>query len=894
MGRTFTSTPAWSLSLTGERFVLETAAARLTGGVLKLSSARVQKGFLWASFVVPQGKAADLVLGGLPNEEAVEMLGALRAAIAQAQYKADLKALEKRLVPALTAVVEWVASTRKSFVKAFETRGWLSHEMILQLNANKPSDLDEVLQYPELAHRVAEEPDDVRKALDFWRRPLPEIAQTWNSKHLARVLVDDRSFFDSVESSPLTQEQAEAVVCFDNRVLLVASAGSGKTSTMVAKAAYALHRGYFESSQILLLAFNNKAAAELQARIEQRFRRVGLDNQPVAASTFHSFGLDVIGAATGKKPSLASWVDQGSEDEKLQSFVDELRATDVRFRAEWDLFRFVLGRDLPAFGKEQEEPEDWDPTTRRAGFRTAQGEVVKSRGELLIANWLFFNGVDYVYEAAYKVDTADAAHRQYFPDFYLPQVDAYLEHWALNAQGKAPEAFTGYMQGMAWKRGVHAANGTKLLQTTMAGVWSGEAWEYLERELKRLGLELKPDPERDIKGRSPVEAQRLLQTIRAFLTHVKCNRLSMEMLRARLQDGVAGDFRFRHQVFLNIFEKLWNRWERLLREERVIDFDDMLNQAADCIEQGKWESPYQLVMVDEFQDSSQARARLIAALVAKPGKHLFAVGDDWQSINRFAGADLAVMTDFEQRFGSAVTLKLETTFRCPQALCDISGRFVQKNPQQLRKTVRSAKATPVQPLRIIGVDSESAVRGVLEAYVASLAAEHAAGAAPVRVLLLGRYRKQSSFMPGRFDTSKVSVEFATIHASKGREADHVLVVGLTNGRMGFPSLVEDDPVLRLAMPSADTFEFSEERRLFYVALTRAKVSVTLVTVTTMCSAFVTELQKDFNLPIESVDGGSSGADVCKQCGMGLMVPRKSKYGLFMGCSNFPRCRNKQP
>lgn len=237
---------------------------------------------------------------------------------------------------------------------------------------------------------------------------------------MAEELVASRSFFDNVEKSPLTREQAEAVICCDNRVLLVASAGSGKTSTMVAKAGYALKNRHFEPEHMLLLAFNNDAAAELRERIKARLEPLGLPAERVVAKTFHAFGLDVIGAATGKRPSLAPWVESGRSQEVLLEMVDDIKSVDVLFRVKWDLFRLVFGQDLPTFGKENANPEAWDKAAGRDGFWTLNNEVVRSRGELLIANWLFYNGVRYVYEGPYKVDTADAQHRQYRPTSTSP------------------------------------------------------------------------------------------------------------------------------------------------------------------------------------------------------------------------------------------------------------------------------------------------------------------------------------------------------------------------------------------------------------------------------------------------------------------------------------------
>ena len=536
------------------------------------------------------------------------------------------------------------------------------------------------------------------------------MADNINERHLAKELRESKAFFDKVEKSPLTDEQARAVVCFDNRVLLVASAGSGKTSTMVAKAGYALAKGYFTADRMLLLAFNNDAAAELRERIKERLAPLGLPAEKVVAKTFHAFGLDVIGLATGKRPSLAPWLENGRDLDTLLEMVNELKDKDTTFRTNWDLFRVVLGQDLPKFGKESEFPDSWDSATRTEGFWTLNGEVVKSRGEQIIANWLFYNGVKYEYEAPYRIDTADATHRQYRPDFYLPDIDAYLEHWAVNAQGNPPPEFEGYKEGMTWKKAVHAENETTLLETTMAGLWSGEALGYLTAELTQRGVVLDPNPDRPVPGRKPIENPRLARTFRAFLTHAKSNRLTVAELRSRLDAGLAGNFRFRHHIFLGLFEQLWAAWEDRLKREKCIDFEDMLGLAADCIEQGRWTSPYELIMVDEFQDVSQARARLVSSLLREPGKCLFAVGDDWQSINRFAGSDLAVMTDFEAKFGRAVTLKLENTYRCPQSLCDISSQFVQKNPKQIRKKVRSAKPDIASPIQIVRVDDEGKIR----------------------------------------------------------------------------------------------------------------------------------------------------------------------------------------
>lgn len=670
---------------------------------------------------------------------------------------------------------------------------------------------------------------------------------------------------------------------------MIASAGSGKTSTLIAKAGYVIQKGYFKPSEILLLAFNRDAANELRDRLKARLNPLGIDTEDVASKTFHAFGLEVIGEATGKRPSVASWLDSGQDLATLQELVDELKDRNETFRTNWDLFRVVFGQDLPEFGKEQDSPDSWDKEKATEGFWTLNGEVVKSRGEQLLANWLFYNGVEYLYEAPYSLDTASSQYRQYHPDFYFPQIDTYLEHWALDKNGEPPPDFSGYKESMLWKKKLHRDNGTKLLETTMAELWSGSAFKYLSDELTAAGIELDPNPDRPSTGRRPIENPRLVKIFRSFLIHKKNNQLSLKQLKDRIENGAAGRFRYRHSMFLSLFENLFNAWEAKLRAEKSIDFEDMLLQAFNHIDSGRWRSPYKLIMVDEFQDASKLRAQLVKGLLRDTDRYLFAVGDDWQSINRFAGSDLSVMTDFGSVYGNSVRLKLETTFRCPQTLCDISSEFIQKNPQQLSKTVKSFKDDVNQPLRIVRVDDESEIKSAMELQLRRIADSIDDHANPARILVLGRYKSDLQFVPS-FSNKRLRVDFMTAHSSKGLEAEHVIIPHVTSEIMGFPSRIEDDPVMQLAMPATEKFEYAEERRLFYVALTRAKESVTLITVYKRESSFITELIKQNNIQVLDINGVDQTSQLCPSCGQGFMTAKKGKYGDFLGCSKYPQCR----
>jgi DNA helicase-4 len=561
------------------------------------------------------------------------------------------------------------------------------------------------------------------------------------------------------------------------------------------------------------------------------------------------------------------------------------------------LYKFVYADDVRKFDG-REEPEDWDRQSGARGFRTRNGEIVKSKEERTIADWLYFNGVRYEYEGSYKHETADATHRQYRPDFYYPDAKLYHEHFALDESGMPPDHFEGYLDSVRWKRELHSTNETPLYETTSAGLRAGTALDGLAQELTSRGIGLDPREDRPLAGRPIPPDRELARSLRVFQVHAKSNRLSVTELRQRLADRPGLGLHGRHQLFLQLYERISAEWERRLAANNLVDFEDMLNQAADHIKAGRWRSPYRLVLADEFQDASLARARLLQALVLEPGRFLCAVGDDWQSINRFAGADIKVMSHFEEIFGEAETRFLSTSFRCPQALCDLSGTFVSRNPAQLAKTVKAINEQ--NPVAVVchAVAEETGIEPLVEAHLRQLSERVKSGEVEtgpegyVAVFVLGRYwhNKPSDLEEWREEFApNLRVTFSTIHGAKGLEADYVCIVGLTQGRYGFPSQMEDDPIYQLAMPEAESFPYAEERRLLYVALTRARRLAMLYTVEAQVSEFLIELQGDpYRIPIRRGDSAST-SKVCLACGRGLLVRKQGRHGAFLGCSRFPAC-----
>lgn len=718
-----------------------------------------------------------------------------------------------------------------------------------------------------------------------------------NQSVLAKKRIEKKAFFDSVEKNPLTDEQVHACICMDDNVMVVAAAGSGKTSTMVAKAGYVLGENLVTADQILMLAFNSAAAKELGERVAERLKAVpGIEG--VASQTFHAFGLMVIGAATGRKPRIAPWVDKGEEGKVMTEITDRLIAEDRSFARDWDMFRTVYAREVRN-GRGQSEPDGYK--NGKKGFNTYSGEVVKSDQERRIADWLFFCGVRFEYEREYEHPTADEKHSAYNPDFFYPELNLYHEHFAIDRDGQSPFG-DAYLQSAAWKRQLHQRMGTELFETTSAQMNSNRrrsgdpgndnALRRLGLELTRRGQVLDFDVNRQVKGPLPIPSQTVVRLILTFHRHVKNNSLTIDQLQANI-DALEGDTA-RLELFLGIYERVAEAWDQKLRDGNFIDFEDMLIQAAEHIEQGRYISPHKVVLADEFQDSSRARVRMLKALTKAKGTHLCVVGDDWQGINRFAGSDIAVMTEFEKLFEGATRLVLSTTFRCPPKICEVSSNFVQRNPAQIRKQVRTTNSAAGEAIRIFGFKDMEAIAGHIEGVLGQLHDESSSGGRKVRALLLGRYRDDEPYQLAAWQRrfgKKLDIAFKTIHSSKGLEAEHVFLLNVVGGNRGFPSQIEDDPVFQIAMPAPDDFDVAEERRLFYVALTRASREIRIYTSLKKPSRFINELQTKDKLVIEAVDG--EAAIPCPKCNQGVLKLRKGKRGPFLGCDAFPKCDHTQ-
>lgn len=902
-GRYLTGSPNWLLSIQDTALELTISGRTHRVNIVEEATYRLTLGLFWSDITFYPGHSSEVKVDGLPNNESKALHSAIANALVEIRIREDIAFLEQ----AQATMLAWLREKSVREDTARTTRRWFTSRAQFELERTRPCvDIQAIRQcLKKRAKHVLFKPliRSMTTTLAAWKIDHQAVWSALNEQHTLSELELCKDLFDRVESKPLTEEQARVVICFDDNVQAVAAAGSGKTSTMVAKAAYALHRGFVLPSQIIMLAFNKQAAEELKERAVRSFERLGFQDVSIEASTFHALGLNVIGRATGEKPDVPDWAtDANAGCQKLTEIVDQLKDGDSSFRTKWDLFRFVFARDLPAFGTIG-AADVWDAQGNGL-ILTVDGKRVRSQEEATIANWLFYNGVNYLYEPRYKFKTADAEHRQYKPDFYYPDIDLYHEHFALDEKGNAPPHFANYVSGVEWKRQLHAERETSLIETTSHLIRTGKVFSHLERELTIRGIQLDPNPDRKIPfgGKAPLQPAELIGLVRTFISHVKSNSLNMGTLYRRLDAMPEKVFKYRQRIFLDIVGPIIKGWDEALLADGGIDFEDMLNLAAEHLESGRHTMPYELVMADEFQDASHARARLCRALVKQSGRFFYAVGDDWQSINRFAGADVSVMTKFREWFGHGQVLKLERTFRCPQALCDISSHFITKNPAQLKKRVISTAPAPGVVLQATQVKNKKGLLGAVHEFLNDLAQAVQDGVVQpgkngkVSVFILGRYNADKQYVPAQYASCLkwLDISFLTIHRSKGSEADYVILpemLSVARGR-SFPSTRIDDPVLSLAMPTGDLFYLGEERRLFYVALTRARRGVAMFTVQGQISSFLEELRADGAIALTDMQGQQIKEQNCPACKQGVIVMKSGRNGDFLACTNFPSCNYK--
>ena len=517
-----------------------------------------------------------------------------------------------------------------------------------------------------------------------------------------------------------------------------------------------------------------------------------------------------------------------------------------------------------------------------------------------IGNFFSLWSVNYEYEKHYPLEPEDrsANYSSYHPDFYLTDYNIWHEHYGIDQEGNVPQWFTAkqgfasaketYHAGIHWKDGIHKKYNTTLIKTYSFENRNGTLLSNLKKQLVKHGVTLtqrSPEEMLELVKKSE-QFEDFINLIHTFLTLMKSNNNTPAELSGRQNKK-------RFKVFMDVFTPIYQEYERQLAKKSEIDYNDMINHAALHFEQGDFKKSYKYILVDEFQDMSMGRYALLKSIRKQnPGVKLYAVGDDWQSIFRFTGSDISIITQFEKHFGFTSKTSILQTYRFNDEILKVSSEFIQKNPAQLKKSLTAGRTAKMNSFEFVGLDVQGGFNAQQQAksdHVRRLLRDIEFQQLGTNVYLIGRYKHNVplDFYQIQIEFPGLSLSYHTAHRVKGMTCDFAILLDVDSGILGFPSEVADDPLLDCLLHEGDSFVNAEERRVFYVAITRARHKNYLMYSLTRPSKFLSELRG-----ICGYGKNDDEAEIrCPEC-QGVLVKRNGPFSEFYGCSNYPRCEVK--
>ncbi len=548
---------------------------------------------------------------------------------------------------------------------------------------------------------------------DFGR--INKLVKQHNDGVITFLLDTHRDFFDHCLKYPLDKQQRRSIVSEEDNCLVVSSAGSGKTSSIVGKVKYLTEIKGIAPERILLISYTNKAAAELTERMATN----GLKGY-----TFHKLAIDIIGKTTGTKPSICDNTDSLFVDiyHKLldkSSFKKSIVEYFIDYQtneADWEQRK----------NERREQLSEQKNVQLKAMFPDMDGRAiyVRSEQEQKICFALSSLGVKFRYEEPYEHQLADEMHSQYRPDFsiYFKQGGVtkriYLEHFGVDEHGLVPawfakdkgityeEANQKYNDGITWKKAAHEKFGTQLLVTSSADFHYSDIRDKLRKLLAEAGVPIQEKTDEELydlvlpKGSKQEKA--FIRLVVTFVTLVKssCKSVKEVLKQAKNADDERSVF-----IIKNIFQPVYERYINALSDSNQIDFTDAILQATEICRTSH-PVEYDYIIVDEFQDISVDRYNFLKVLrEGNPPAKLYCVGDDWQSIYRFSGSDMALFNQFPEYFGTTEINKIETTYRFGEPLVSLSSNFIQRNKAQIQKNIHSFSSEMRTELEFYAYDS---------------------------------------------------------------------------------------------------------------------------------------------------------------------------------------------
>ena len=737
-----------------------------------------------------------------------------------------------------------------------------------------------------------------------------------NEKYIKDSLIKYKDYFDNMykgidDNILLDEEQRIAILTDEDYNLIVAGAGSGKTTTMAAKVKFLVDIKKVDPKDIILISYTNKAVSELKQRINKDFKI------PVLVCTFHKFGVEILKSKTDEHLKVLT-----NSYNLVKDYFDKVLCNDNKKLKEFLKF-FVFYFDIPLFALKFNSLNNYFNYKKRNDYLTLKsrlneynkqvidertnkrytilGEFLKSNEEVMIANFLYLNGIDYEYEKPYpKLDKS----KTYLPDFTIYQGERifYLEHFGINKSGY--NKLFGYIDSLKYKyqinnkRKIHKLNNTTLIET-----YSGpDLLDNLKEQLIKHHIILNPRNPKEIYSKlvdtsKDIYYTRFIIFCLNFIQGFKVkgyNKSDFGKLKAIYQDE-------RTNMFLNFIENVYDYYQEQLKINHYIDFEDMINEAYEKLDNIKLN--YKYVIIDEYQDISQQRFNLAKKISEVSDSKIIAVGDDFQSIFAFAGSDISLFTEFSNLMGYASLLKITHTYRNSQQLINVAGNFVMSNQKQIKKQLISPKNLENPVMVIAYDDSSNKTKNKIMMLNKCLADIQKQFGDRQKILLIGRYNFEKYYLLNSDDFSEIStdkikakkfpnfeIDFLSAHSSKGLGYDQVIILNGDDGTYGFPSQIKDDPIMQVINVFDNSYLFAEERRLFYVALTRTKNKVYILTPVNNPSSFILEIIKYNQVKLYNKTGIklSKRPHLCPKCGYPLI----RKYNSFK-INNLYICSNEK-
>ncbi|MWV40840.1 UvrD-helicase domain-containing protein [Natrialba sp. INN-245] len=710
-------------------------------------------------------------------------------------------------------------------------------------------------------HDASVLPESDRERLASIRETLRQVEahlEGYNERFVDRQCREYDALFSDIDDAgnDLNREQRVAIVRDDVCNQVVAAAGTGKTLALVYRVAYLVAEGT-PPHRIVALTYTREAAREMEQRLEAEF---GITDADVR--TIHSFAYEIAREAAGDHLDVADRQD-------LYNVVDTVLREELDTNSTFDehYTRFLFHYDHTDPGETAfDSKAEYVAARRDETYTTLCGEDVESRAERVIADFLFTHRVDYQYESIAAWADSDPQKGEYRPDFYLPEYDLYIEHWGIDEAGTVAPWFTWstdeYREKLAWARDqFHATCDYDLIETYEFEHDAGLLERGLEYRLLEAGVDLDPMSFEEFVDETVAYNERerdIKESLVSFVQNAKTFGLDPEDIRRRLTRRKPRQYHFGRCGAIVL-----ERYNAHLSESGLVDFDDMIHEAIDAVDANPeaFREQFDHLLVDEFQDVSADQIELIERLVGSNGDvHLFCVGDDWQSIYSFQGAEVEYFVEFDEHVMPATRTRLVKNYRCPEPVLEAGNALIGENPSQIDKQVVAESGRDTEPqLHVLDGYTQEAYERRVGQYTADLVEEAiASGHEPGDVMVLCRYDAGAPFtdrikaelerrdipydgkgdetyrpdsMSGRFDREfdpDAGASVFSVHQAKGRQAGCVILANVATGAYGFPAEKRDDSLLEPVQPIR-TNTRAEERRLLYVALTRTQDQLHVLT-----------------------------------------------------------------